>query len=317
MIPMDVQDIYITENEILYCPLGESHVYLVDDEWAEDAKNLRKICMDFVKVHQLEDFSFSYGHLNFRATTHRIGDVEFFFVLRAFKEEPIVLDQIGLNPKFVQAFRSMYPLWSKNGGMILISGTTGSGKTTTMASMFGDYIAWKKGVGLTVEDPIEKNLKVYEQDGVLIRQLDLNHYGHENPWRSVTQKILRSNPSIIGVGEIRDDASANYAIRLSGMGKLTISTVHGLSVIQTIEAMRRYADSNLTTFANNIGLIVFQRTEKIKGKVVIADFSFLFFGDESDPNRAILRSEKIMQIGSEIDAQSARLQNNLPIIQRR
>lgn len=115
----------------------------------------------------------------------------------------------------------------KNSGLILFSGSTGSGKTTTLFTCLKELQDKKI---YTIEDPIE----YYYQNLV---QLEINP-NHSFNFNDAIKQVLRHDPNIIVIGEIRDEIEANAAIRCALSGHLVISTIHSNSVHMTIERLK-------------------------------------------------------------------------------
>lgn len=114
-------------------------------------------------------------------------------------------------------------------GLILIGGPTSSGKTTTAYAMI-DYL--KNGLGksvITIEDPIE-----YQQPDIV--QMQVNESAGMN-YEVGIKEILRHDPDVIVVGEIRDTTTAGNAIRAALTGHLVISTIHSRDNLGTIHRM--------------------------------------------------------------------------------
>lgn len=115
-------------------------------------------------------------------------------------------------------------------GLVLITGPTGSGKTTTMASMV-DYInsTMKKHV-ITIEDPIEY---VYSYKKCMIHQREIGK--DVESYAKALHSALREDPDVILVGEMRDQETMQAAITAAETGHLVIATLHTSSAAQTIE----------------------------------------------------------------------------------
>ncbi len=132
------------------------------------------------------------------------------------------LDEIGLGEKGLKTMREAI---NRPFGIILISGPTGSGKTTTLYSLLQEFDKIKNNV-LSLEDPVEYNI-----DGVSQSQVrDDIGYTFANGLRT----ILRQDPDIIMVGEIRDKETAQLAIQASLTGHLVLSTIHTNNAIGVI-----------------------------------------------------------------------------------
>ena len=134
----------------------------------------------------------------------------------------IPLDQIGLTPR---ALNSMRNAVARPHGLILISGPTGSGKSTTLYSLLSEIDREKKNV-ISLEDPIE-----YFVDGVTQSQVRPEiGYTFANGLRTT----LRQDPDVIMVGEIRDAETAKLAIQAALTGHLVLSTIHTNDAVGTI-----------------------------------------------------------------------------------
>lgn len=134
-------------------------------------------------------------------------------------------------------------------GMILVTGPTGSGKTTTMYSMLQAIDAQSKKI-ITLEDPIEYNL-----DGITQSQVN---YEADYTFATGLRAILRQDPDVIMVGEIRDLETAETAAQASLTGHLVITTIHTNSAIESIA---RLSNMGVKSFilAPAIDLIIAQR----------------------------------------------------------
>lgn len=135
-------------------------------------------------------------------------------VLRVLRdpEASITIDNIGFDPEGLEKFKRAI---SKPHGIVILTGPTGSGKSTTLLAALRAVMQPSLNT-LTVEDPVE-----YYIDGA--RQVKLNpKLGFEEALRA----ILRHDPDIVMVGEIRDRQTADLAIKLANTGHLTMSTLH-------------------------------------------------------------------------------------------
>ncbi|MCK5083281.1 MAG: PilT/PilU family type 4a pilus ATPase [Candidatus Omnitrophica bacterium] len=115
-------------------------------------------------------------------------------------------------------------------GLILIAGTTGSGKTTTMMSMVDHINQTKEGVVVTIEDPIEHTLKS-QKSIIKQRELGSDTYSYTEALR----RVLRQDPDVICVGELLDGDCLLAAMRAAETGHLVISTVHAPDTVSAVE----------------------------------------------------------------------------------
>ena len=137
-------------------------------------------------------------------------------VLRILDQKAVILDinSLGYSADNLTKYRKMY---HQAYGMILITGPTGSGKTTTLYSTLTELNSPGKNI-ITVEDPVE-----YRLDG--INQVQVNTKAGLT-FANGLRSILRQDPNIIMVGEIRDKETAEIAIRAALTGHLVLSTLH-------------------------------------------------------------------------------------------
>lgn len=137
-------------------------------------------------------------------------------VMRILDKQAIVFDinQLGLAEEALEKYRHMY---HQPYGMILITGPTGSGKTTTLYSTLSELNTAERNI-ITIEDPVE-----YQLDGV--SQVQVNNKAGIH-FANGLRSILRQDPNVIMVGEIRDFETMDIAMRAALTGHLVFSTLH-------------------------------------------------------------------------------------------
>jgi type IV pilus assembly protein PilB len=136
------------------------------------------------------------------------------------------LDRIGMPPKLLNDFRGVI---HKPNGIVLVTGPTGAGKTTTLYSALSELNVITDKL-ITTEDPVE-----YEIDGLV--QCPINS-DIDFTFASALRAILRQDPDIILVGEIRDLETAQIAIQASLTGHLVFSTLHTNDAPSSITRLR-------------------------------------------------------------------------------
>ena len=167
-------------------------------------------------------------------------------VIRVLDDRNVITDlkKLGLQPQAMERFE-----WaiSQPNGMVILTGPTGSGKTTTLFACLHHVVTPKVNV-LTVEDPVE-----YIIPGV--RQIKL---GNKLDLEYAIRAILRHDPDIVMVGEMRDRATADLAIKLANTGHLTFSTLHTNDAPSAVSRLYKMGvEPFLIAYA--INLIVAQR----------------------------------------------------------
>jgi twitching motility protein PilT len=144
-------------------------------------------------------------------------------VCRAIPSTALTLDQLNMP----DAVRSMCRITS---GLILVTGKTGSGKSTTLAAMIDDINARLKGHILTIEDPIEF---VHSRKNCLISQREVGV--HAPSFSHAVHSALREDPDVILVGEMRDLETISVAVSAAEMGILVMGTLHTNGAAPTVD----------------------------------------------------------------------------------
>lgn len=169
-------------------------------------------------------------------------------VMRLAQKKALTRDKkdLGFAPDELRAFDNIL---KNTNGILLVTGPTGSGKSTTLYTALSELN--KEDVNIiTVEDPVEANI-----DG--INQVQVNNKA-ELTFASALRSILRQDPDIIMIGEIRDGETAEIAVQASITGHLVVSTLHTNSAASTIS---RLADMGIESYliADSVVGIIAQR----------------------------------------------------------
>ena len=160
------------------------------------------------------------------------------------------LDRLGLDPGQIHIFEKLI---SRPNGIVLVSGPTGSGKTTTLYASLDQLNRDDVNI-ITVEDPVEIELEGVNQVNV---NPDINL-----SFADVLRSILRQDPNIIMVGEIRDAETAQIAVKAALTGHLVLSTIHTNSSVKTIT---RLIDMGIDGFlvASSLSGVIAQRLLRV------------------------------------------------------
>lgn len=171
------------------------------------------------------DFSFAFGDLGrFRVNAfHERGNIA--AALRLIPNEILTVEQLGL-PPVVEKFAD-YPR-----GLVLVTGPTGSGKSTTLAAMVNKINQERATHIITIEDPIEFTHKS-NRSVIVQREVHYDTYSFSAALRSA----LRQDPDVVLIGEMRDLETIASAITIAETGHLVFATLHTNSAAQSIDRM--------------------------------------------------------------------------------
>jgi len=169
-------------------------------------------------------------------------------VMRLLDKDKLMLDMTKLGFE-TDSLKKLEVAIGKPWGMVLVTGPTGSGKTNTLYSAIGRINTPEVNI-MTVEDPVEFNIEGINQVQVQ-ESISLN-------FASVLRSFLRQDPNIILVGEIRDNETAEIAVKASLTGHLVLSTLH---TNDAPSAITRLMDMGIDSFlvATSVILIAAQR----------------------------------------------------------
>ena len=143
-------------------------------------------------------------------------------VYRLIPEQIKNFQELGLPPVLAT-------LAEKPRGLVLVTGPTGSGKSTTLAAMIDKINKERKDHILTIEDPIEF---VHQHQGCLVNQREV--HSDTGSFSNALRAALREDPDIVLIGEMRDLETVEAALRIAETGHLTFGTLHTNSAAQTI-----------------------------------------------------------------------------------
>jgi twitching motility protein PilT len=146
-------------------------------------------------------------------------------VFRVIPSKALTMDELKLPPAVRDMARA-------TNGLILVTGKTGSGKSTTLAAMIDDINTRMKGHILTIEDPIEF---VHQRKSCLVSQREIGV--HSMSFADALHSALREDPDVILVGELRDHETMSIAVTAAEMGILVMGTLHTNGAAQTVDRL--------------------------------------------------------------------------------
>jgi len=144
-------------------------------------------------------------------------------VLRLVPHDIADFDQLGMPHKVCER------LCGLRSGLVLVTGATGSGKSTSLAAMI-DYVNRNRQAHIvTIEDPIEF---AHKSQGCMVTQREIGQDSHQ--FKNALRSVLRQDPDVVLVGELRDLETIEAALTLAETGHLTFATLHTSDAVQTI-----------------------------------------------------------------------------------
>jgi len=210
--------------------------------------------------------------------------------------------------------------FSNASGLILWSGPTGSGKTTSISALLREFLNMEGGFAYTIEDPTEMPL-----DGVYRAQkgglgLCKQTQPASGNWGASLKSALRSKPRYILVGEIRTPDTASEVLRAATSGHLVLSTIHANNITDAIYSVVKYAASSemseelaFDLFSRGMLGVMHQTLFGIRNRKPAT--SYLFTNPDTtqgDPVRGIIKSGKL-NLATSIEMQMTRLPRGINI----
>lgn len=208
-------------------------------------------------------------------------------VLRSIPSKALTLDELKTPPAVRQLSRV-------NNGLILVTGKTGSGKSTSLAAMIDDINGRIKGHIITIEDPIEF---VHQRRNCLISQREIGV--HTRNFSEALMSALREDPDVILVGELRDLETMSTAITAAEMGILVMGTLHTNGAAQTVDrivnAFPADKQSHVRTMLSTSlrGVISQQLLQRVDGQGRVAALEILI---NTSAAANLIRQGKLDQI---------------------
>ncbi len=242
-----------------------------------------------LKLNGEVDFSYSFhGVGRYRVNIFRQrGSVS--VALRVLANKVPTLEELGLPPVFKE-------LSLKPRGLILVTGPTGSGKSTTLASLI-DYINGnRRGHIITLEDPIEY---LHKHNRCIVNQREIGE--DSRTFSSALRAALREDPDVILIGEMRDLETISIAVSAAETGHLVFSTLHTVNASQTVDRIIDMFPSNQqqqikVQLSSVLQGIISQQLMRLMGsRGRIAALEILLF---TDAIRNVIREGKTHQIPS-------------------
>lgn len=208
-----------------------------------------------------QDGRFSHGDVDLRVSFIEAIYGEKICIRILNNKEMFTIDNIGLSNKAKELFKKIVKYKYQ---MIIITGPTGSGKNSTMYTMLNNLDKERLSI-VSVEDPVEYRVND-------IDQIEIHDY-KDITFANTLRAILRQDPDVIAIGEIRDEESAQIAVRASLTGHKIITTLHSMSPVTSINRLLEM-DVEASYLFTSLNAIVNQRlVKRLKSSYDDVDFT--------------------------------------------
>ena len=180
----------------------------------------------------------AYNGLRLRAAKLETATGEIWAALRRIPDLPPKFDKLGYLPTLQPHLHQ----FGKRPGLILLTGATGNGKTTSATSLLLNYLETYGGVAFTIEDPVEYNLEGRRGKAGYCYQAEVRN---DNEWGAMVKRSLRWHPRYIFVGEIRTPDAANQLLRAATSGHTVMTTMHAGNIEEALEGLLHLTEQDI------------------------------------------------------------------------
>lgn len=222
-------DIHITVASPIMIRVNGKLIQLTQHKLMPD--DTKALIQDMMTIHQIAHFE-EFGELDFSYSNPGLGR----FRVNVFKQRGTYSMAVRVVTLDVPSMDSLTlppiikELTQKQRGLILVTGPTGSGKSTTLASMIDHMNSSKSDHIITIEDPIEY---LHKHKNSIVNQREIGQ--DSNSFSAALRSALRQDPDVILVGEMRDLETISTAITAAETGHLVLSTLHTVGAAKTID----------------------------------------------------------------------------------
>ncbi len=239
------------------------------------------------------DFAYAVpGHARFRVNVFQQRESPG-AVMRLIPWEILPLEKLGM-PDAISRFADL------KRGLVLVTGPTGSGKSTTLAAIIDKINRTRRGHIMTIEDPIEF---LHEHRGCLVNQREVG--GDTHGFRVALKHVLRQDPDVILVGELRDLDTISVALTAAETGHLVFATLHTQSAQDTITRVvdvfpadqQQQVRTQLAATLQGVACQALVKTTDGKGRAAAVEIMVCNTGI-----RAMIRDDKLQQIQGALQA---------------
>lgn len=294
----DSSDLHITENEQPYIRV-HGNLTELGDFAPFTRKNMEQLTLELVgkenydrfnKENELDmaiDFEGDRLRVNIYRQQKKIA-----WALRMLPSKFFELSELGIS---VEVLKNICKLQK---GLVLVTGATGSGKSTTLASIVNEINKHRRCHIFTIEDPVEYK---HENKQAFISQREVGD--DTASFEEALRRVLREDPDVVLIGEMRDQTTMRAALTLAETGHLTFGTLHTSEALQTVTRMIGAFPANeqeqiRTQLGTTLNVVISQQLipwSDNKGRSLAAEIMIA-----TPAIKAMIRESKIHQITSSI-----------------
>ena len=280
---------------------GDTNQFLnlpIPPEYTQDVENICNLIKEITRT----DFSIVHDGVRMRGALRRLADRSLWVALRRISPKPPEL--LDLNyPKELAKYLVQI---GKRDGLLIVSGATAAGKTTTCAALLAKYLNTYGGVAYTIEDPVEYNFQGEWGTNGYCFQTEISK---DDEWVDGLKTALRWHPRFIYVGEIRTPEAADQVLRAASSGHFVITSLHASNIEEALQALLQVAKPITGERASQVlaSALIGVLWQKLTNNGSDVNFMFAEHGNMADPVRVAIRDQKFAQMGTYIDMQRKRL----------
>ncbi|HPU94675.1 MAG TPA: PilT/PilU family type 4a pilus ATPase [Candidatus Gracilibacteria bacterium] len=252
--------VVIEDHEIMTKKMAEEHLL---ELLTEEQKKIFEKSLDMDFSIEIEDIA------RFRVNifVQRRGIAAAF---RLIPENPMSLDDLGMPPQLKK-------IAAMKKGLVIVTGMTGSGKSTTQAAIINEINKTSKKHIVTIEDPIEY---VHKNQSSIVEQREVGV--HTISFQKALKSVIRENPDVVMIGEMRDLESIKLAITAAETGQLVVATLHtsgcANSINRIVDSFPPEQQSQVRAqLSESLAAVVWQtliKTKDKKGRIAALEIMF-------------------------------------------
>jgi twitching motility protein PilT len=255
------------------------------------------------KLQEHNEGSITFETVRCRLTRQKMFDGTQWVCARRISAEIPEIEKLNLPPLIIKHMLGL----GRRDGLIVISGASGQGKTTTAVGLLSYYLNNYGGTAVTIEDPCEFVLAGRHGTGGQCFQVEVEN---EEDWAICLKRSLRWSPRYIFVGEVRTPKAAEQLLRAASTGHLVITTMHAGAMDEALMGLVFLAEQSMGSGVHNMlasGLTALVN-QTLGDGIPYLKYLYTEENNATDAVRSLIREGKIGMLSTYIDRATARLQ---------